>query len=71
MARRAGIVREYEVLEGEVSFSHRGERHFSAAPGLAGGEQRRVGAFGDPAGRRERGGDPVQDHNDARERRPP
>ncbi len=32
-----GTVREYEVLEGEVSFSHRGERHFSAAPGLAGG----------------------------------
>ena len=32
-----GVVREYEVLEGEVSFSHRGERHFSAAPGLAGG----------------------------------
>ena len=48
-----GIVREYEVLDGEVSFSHRGERHFSAAAGLAGGEQRRVGAFGDPAGRRD------------------
>jgi N-methylhydantoinase B len=32
-----GVVREYEVLEGEVSFSHRGERHFSAAAGLAGG----------------------------------
>ena len=32
-----GIVREYEVLAGEVSFSHRGERHFSAAAGLAGG----------------------------------
>jgi N-methylhydantoinase B/oxoprolinase/acetone carboxylase alpha subunit len=30
-------VREYEVLDGEVSFSHRGERHFSAASGLAGG----------------------------------
>src|SRR6185437_4093220 len=25
--------------------------------------QRRVGAFGDPAGRRKRGGDPVQDHD--------
>jgi N-methylhydantoinase B len=33
-----GIVREYEVLEGDVSFSHRGERHFSAASGLHGGE---------------------------------
>jgi N-methylhydantoinase B len=32
-----GVVREYEILEGEVSFSHRGERHFSNAPGLAGG----------------------------------
>ena len=32
-----GIVREYEALAGEVSFSHRGERHFSAAAGLAGG----------------------------------
>ncbi|HTZ37923.1 MAG TPA: hydantoinase B/oxoprolinase family protein [Stellaceae bacterium] len=32
-----GIVREYEVLEGEVSFSHRGERHFSAAAGARGG----------------------------------
>jgi N-methylhydantoinase B len=33
-----GVVREYEVLDGEVSFSHRGERHFSAASGLAGGK---------------------------------
>ena len=32
-----GVVREYEVLEGDVSFSHRGERHFSAASGLADG----------------------------------
>jgi N-methylhydantoinase B len=32
-----GLVREYEVLEGDVSFSHRGERHFSAAAGLDGG----------------------------------
>lgn len=36
-----GLTREYEVLEGpgagDVSFSHRGERHFSAAAGLAGG----------------------------------
>ena len=34
-----GVIREYEVLEGEVSFSHRGERHFSAAAGLAGGAE--------------------------------
>ncbi|HVH81018.1 MAG TPA: hydantoinase B/oxoprolinase family protein, partial [Stellaceae bacterium] len=36
-----GLVREYEVLPGagDVSFSHRGERHFSAAPGLAGGKE--------------------------------
>jgi N-methylhydantoinase B/oxoprolinase/acetone carboxylase alpha subunit len=32
-----GLVREYEVLEGDVSFSHRGERHFSAASGIHGG----------------------------------
>lgn len=32
-----GIMREYEILTGEVSFSHRGERHFSAAPGAHGG----------------------------------
>ena len=32
-----GLVREYEVLEGELSFSHRGERHFSAAAGFMGG----------------------------------
>jgi N-methylhydantoinase B/oxoprolinase/acetone carboxylase alpha subunit len=32
-----GTVREYEMLADEVSFSHRGERHFSAAAGLAGG----------------------------------
>jgi N-methylhydantoinase B len=36
-----GLIREYEVLDGpeagDVSFSHRGERHFSAAAGLAGG----------------------------------
>ena len=30
-------MREYEVLDGDVSFSHRGERHFSAAAGLHGG----------------------------------
>ena len=31
------VVREYEVLADGVSFTHRGERHFSQAPGLAGG----------------------------------
>jgi N-methylhydantoinase B/oxoprolinase/acetone carboxylase alpha subunit len=38
-----GLVREYEVLDGpgagDVAFSHRGERHFSAAAGLAGGKE--------------------------------
>ncbi len=33
-----GIVREYEVLEGEVTFTHRGERHFCAASGAFGGQ---------------------------------
>lgn len=32
-----GVIREYEVLADDVSFTHRGERHFSAAPGLCGG----------------------------------
>jgi N-methylhydantoinase B len=34
-----GLTREYEVLEGDVAFSHRGERHFSAAAGLNGGKE--------------------------------
>jgi N-methylhydantoinase B len=33
-----GIVKEYEVLEGEVRFTHRGERHMCAAAGSNGGE---------------------------------
>ncbi|WP_170984152.1 hydantoinase B/oxoprolinase family protein [Rhodoligotrophos defluvii] len=32
-----GIEREYEVLDGEVVFTHRGERHFCAASGAEGG----------------------------------
>jgi N-methylhydantoinase B/oxoprolinase/acetone carboxylase alpha subunit len=32
-----GVVREYEMLADGISFTHRGERHFSAAPGLNGG----------------------------------
>lgn len=32
-----GVVREYEILADDISFSHRGERHVYAAPGLAGG----------------------------------
>jgi len=34
-----GVVREYEILDGEVSLSHRGERHFFSAPGLDGGAE--------------------------------
>lgn len=33
-----GLLREFEILDGHVSFSHRGERHYTQAPGLAGGE---------------------------------
>ncbi|MBB6309100.1 hydantoinase B/oxoprolinase family protein [Xanthobacter tagetidis] len=33
-----GLVKEYEILEGEVRFTHRGERHFCAAMGAYGGE---------------------------------
>ncbi len=32
-----GVVREYEILADDVTFTHRGERHFSVAQGLAGG----------------------------------
>jgi N-methylhydantoinase B len=32
-----GIVKEYEILEGEVSFTYRGERHFFAPQGTRGG----------------------------------
>ena len=33
-----GIIREYEILHGEVRFTHRGERHFIAPKGRAGGQ---------------------------------
>ena len=33
-----GTIREYEALVDELSFTHRGERHYSAAQGLFGGE---------------------------------
>jgi N-methylhydantoinase B len=32
-----GTVREYEILHGDVRFTHRGERHFIAPKGRAGG----------------------------------
>ncbi|MBX3664861.1 MAG: hydantoinase B/oxoprolinase family protein [Burkholderiales bacterium] len=32
-----GVIREYEILTDGVTFTHRGERHYSAAPGLGGG----------------------------------
>jgi len=32
-----GVIREYEVLADGVTFTHRGERHFSAAAGVDGG----------------------------------
>jgi N-methylhydantoinase B len=38
-ARRGGLgtLREYEILHGDVRFTHRGERHFIAPAGRAGG----------------------------------
>jgi N-methylhydantoinase B/oxoprolinase/acetone carboxylase alpha subunit len=33
-----GVVKEYEILSGEVRFTHRGERHMCAAQGFKGGE---------------------------------
>ncbi len=32
-----GIVKEYEILQGDVRFTHRGERHYVAASGFDGG----------------------------------
>lgn len=34
-----GIIREYEILSGDVIFTHRGERHMHPAQGLLGGEE--------------------------------
>lgn len=34
-----GIEREYEVLEGEIAFTHRGERHYCAPSGAFGGDE--------------------------------
>ena len=34
-----GTIREYEVLVDDVSFTHRGERHYSAPQGLFGGKE--------------------------------
>jgi N-methylhydantoinase B/oxoprolinase/acetone carboxylase alpha subunit len=33
-----GIIKEYEILDGEVRLTHRGERHMCAAQGSDGGE---------------------------------
>ena len=51
-----GVVREYEILDGEVSLSHRGERHFFSAPGLDGGSE---GAKAHSVIRRAGGGEDV------------
>lgn len=32
-----GVVKEYEILDGEISFTYRGERHFHAPQGAQGG----------------------------------
>jgi N-methylhydantoinase B len=34
-----GVVKEYEILDGEISFTYRGERHFFAPQGARGGEE--------------------------------
>ena len=57
-----GIRREYEVLAGEVVFTHRGERHRHPARGAAGGGPGGLRALGHPArGGRGGGGHPVED----------
>ena len=50
-----GVVREYEVLEGEVTFSHRGERHSSRRRP----RRRRGWRQGPPVIRRADGGEEV------------
>jgi N-methylhydantoinase B len=57
-AQRGGLgtVREYEVLHGEVRFTHRGERHFIAPRGRAGGGD---GAMARTVIRRAGGGEEV------------
>jgi N-methylhydantoinase B/oxoprolinase/acetone carboxylase alpha subunit len=34
-----GVVKDYEILDGEMSFTYRGERHFFAAQGARGGAE--------------------------------
>lgn len=51
-----GVVREYEILADGVTFTHRGERHFSAAEGLHGGKS---GASAHSVIRRAGGGEEV------------
>jgi N-methylhydantoinase B len=34
-----GVVKEYEILDGEIAFTYRGERHFFAPKGARGGDQ--------------------------------
>lgn len=51
-----GVLREYEVLEGEISLTHRGERHYTGAPGLAGGH---CGAMAHSLIRRREGGEEI------------
>ncbi len=49
-----GVVREYEILDGEVSLSHRGERHFFSAPVSTAGRRapRPILSSGGPAAAR-------------------
>src|SRR5262249_12491841 len=44
-----GVVKEYEILDGEVSFTYRGERHFFAPQGAPAGAD---GATADAVSRR-------------------
>ena len=56
-----GISREYEILSGEVVFTHRGERHRRPAPGRGGRRLRGLRALRHPAGERRGGGHPFED----------
>ena len=65
-----GVVKEYEILDGEVSFTYRGERHFFAPQGAQGGGEGGQGPRRDQARRRPRGSHPVEGDDHAAAGRP-
>ena len=60
-----GIIREYEILHGEVRFTHRGERHFIAPKGRAGGHDGAMARTVIHRAERRRGDGALQDRDHA------